>query len=119
MATLESNSPANPSPQIVFLIIEGNNINSVNTNIEVGNVITYKQEVIDEKIVSYFENKNIIINSGFEVEEVLFLLETVVKSGKKIIGLDLNEVAPGEDEWDANVGARMLYKLCNIMAVVS
>jgi len=55
------------------------------------------------------------VAGGFEVEEVLFLLEAVVKSGKKIIGLDLNEVAPGEDEWDANVGARLLYKLCNIM----
>jgi len=56
------------------------------------------------------------VAGGFEVEEVLFLLETLVKSGKKIIGLDLNEVAPGEDEWDANVGARLLYRLCNIMA---
>ncbi|WP_417600515.1 agmatinase [Owenweeksia hongkongensis] len=59
------------------------------------------------------------VAGGFEVEEVLYLLETLVKSGKKIIGLDLNEVAPGEDEWDANVGARLLYRLCNIMAVGS
>ena len=32
-----------------------------------------------------------------------------------IVGFDLCEVAPapsGDDEWDANVGARMLYKLC-------
>ncbi len=56
------------------------------------------------------------VAGGFEVEEVLFLLEKVMESGKEIIGLDLNEVAPGEDEWDANVGARLLYKLCNIMA---
>jgi agmatinase len=29
------------------------------------------------------------------------------------VGFDLNEVAPGPDgdEWDANVGARLLYKL--------
>jgi agmatinase len=38
-----------------------------------------------------------------------------VGSGRQIIGLDLNEVSPGEDEWDANVGARLLYRLCNIM----
>ena len=56
------------------------------------------------------------VSGGFEVEEVLYLLEKVVESGKQIIGLDLNEVSPGEDEWDANVGARLLYKLCNIMA---
>ncbi|HBZ34957.1 MAG TPA: hypothetical protein DEO33_00790, partial [Rikenellaceae bacterium] len=34
-------------------------------------------------------------------------------SNKKIIGFDLCEVAPASDnEWDANVGARLLYKLC-------
>src|SRR5690606_1558321 len=52
------------------------------------------------------------VAGGFEVEEVLFPLEKVVRSGRKIIGMDLNEVAPGEDEWDANVGARLLYRLC-------
>lgn len=59
------------------------------------------------------------VAGGFETEEVLFLVEAVVRSGRTIIGLDLNEVAPGPkgDEWDANVGARMLYRLCNLMAV--
>ena len=57
------------------------------------------------------------VAGGFEVEEVLFLLEKLVESGRTIIGLDLNEVAPGEDEWDANVGARLLYRLCNLMAL--
>ena len=41
-------------------------------------------------------------------------MSAVVRSGRKIIGFDLNEVAPdpsGESEWDANVGARLLYKL--------
>ncbi len=41
----------------------------------------------------------------------------VARSGKKIIGFDLNEVAPGKDEWNGNVGARMLFKMCNIAAV--
>jgi agmatinase len=30
---------------------------------------------------------------------------------RRIVGFDLCEVAPGPDEWDANVGARVLYKL--------
>ncbi|MBA3542392.1 MAG: arginase family protein, partial [Deltaproteobacteria bacterium] len=32
----------------------------------------------------------------------------------QIVGFDLNEVAPGPegDEWNGNVGARLLYKLC-------
>ena len=34
-----------------------------------------------------------------------------MRSGKRIVGLDLCEVAPGETEWDANVGARLLYKM--------
>lgn len=40
------------------------------------------------------------------------LLARVVKSGRRIVGFDVVEVAPGpDDEWDANVGARVLYKL--------
>lgn len=49
---------------------------------------------------------------GFSLDEVVFLLEKVITSGRKIIGFDLCEVAPGKDEWDGNVGARVLYKLC-------
>jgi agmatinase len=41
----------------------------------------------------------------------------VAESGRVIIGFDVNEVAPGdEDEWDANVGARLLYRLANLTA---
>ncbi len=57
------------------------------------------------------------VAGGLEMSEVLYLLEELVKSGRTIIGLDLNEVAPGADEWDANVGARLLYKLCNLMTL--
>lgn len=56
------------------------------------------------------------VAGGFEFEEALYLIELVVESGKKIIGFDLNEVAPGEDDWDANVGARLLFRICNLMA---
>jgi agmatinase len=57
------------------------------------------------------------VAGGLEYEQVIYLLKKVVKSGKKIIAFDLNEVAPGENDWDANVGARLLYQLCNWMAV--
>ena len=58
------------------------------------------------------------VAGGFEVEQVLFLLEKVVKAGKKIIAFDLNEVAPGPDgdDWDANVAARLLYRIANLVA---
>lgn len=55
------------------------------------------------------------VAGGFETEQVLFLLEKLVLSGRTIIGIDLSEISPGEDEWDANVGARLLYRMCNLM----
>lgn len=57
------------------------------------------------------------VPGGLDFFQVTSLLKMVAQSGKKIIGFDLNEVAPGDDEWDANVGARLLYILCNTMAV--
>jgi agmatinase len=49
---------------------------------------------------------------GFELDEVNYLLFEVVKSGRKIVAFDLNEVSPGtDDDWDANVGARALWNL--------
>lgn len=58
------------------------------------------------------------VAGGFEFHQVTLLLSLLARSGKKIIGFDLNEVAPGEtDEWDANVGARLLYQLSNWMGV--
>ena len=50
---------------------------------------------------------------GLSFAEVSALLRTVVASGRRIVGFDLNEVAPdpeGRSEWDGNVGARVLYK---------
>lgn len=71
------------------------------------------------------------VPGGLDFREALYLLKKVVSSGRKIIGFDLNEVAPANahlfdelfdesddesatstNEWDANVAARLLYKLC-------
>lgn len=57
------------------------------------------------------------VPGGLSYNEAVYLLITLAKSGKQVIGFDLNEVAPSTDEtseWDAIVGARMLYKLCNL-----
>ncbi|MCE2885235.1 MAG: agmatinase family protein [Planctomycetaceae bacterium] len=53
------------------------------------------------------------VPGGLTFPEVCHLLEVLSRSGKKVVGFDLCEVAPGApgDEWDANVGARVLYKL--------
>ena len=61
------------------------------------------------------------VPGGLDFQEVIYLIQQIAKSGRKIIGFDLNEVSPGlssahtqdtASEWDANVGARILYKLC-------
>ena len=57
------------------------------------------------------------VPGGFEFEQVVYLVEKLVTSKRKIIGFDLNEVAPGKDEMDANVGARLLYRVANAMLV--
>jgi agmatinase len=52
------------------------------------------------------------VAGGFKLEEITYLLFKLAESGKKIVGFDLNEVAPGkDDDWDANVGARALWNL--------
>ncbi|QIL77864.1 agmatinase family protein [Hymenobacter sp. HDW8] len=57
------------------------------------------------------------VPGGLEFEEALYLIRMVVRSGREIIGCDLNEVAPGDTDWNGIVGARLLYQLCNWMAV--
>ncbi len=56
------------------------------------------------------------VAGGFEFEQVLLLIEKMVDAGKRIIAFDLNEVTPGGNEWDANVGARLLYRIANLTA---
>lgn len=52
------------------------------------------------------------VAGGFKLEEISYLIFKLVESGRKVIGFDLNEVAPGPvGDWDANVGARALWNL--------
>lgn len=56
------------------------------------------------------------VPGGLDFNQAIYLIQKLVKTGKTIIGFDLCEVAPGdESEWDGNVGARLLYKLANLM----
>jgi agmatinase len=59
------------------------------------------------------------VAGGFETEQILFLIEKIVKSGRKIIAFDINEVSPGADgdDWDANVAARLLFRIANLAAM--
>lgn len=53
------------------------------------------------------------VPGGLSFAQASYLLGAVARAGRRVIGFDLTEVAPGPrgDEWDANVGARLLYKL--------
>jgi agmatinase len=51
------------------------------------------------------------VPGGLSWNEAIGLLRAIVRARKRIVGLDLCEVSPGETEWDANVGARLLYKM--------
>ena len=54
------------------------------------------------------------VPGGLSFQQAMYLVKRVAQAGITIVGFDLNEVVPGagDDEWDANVGARVLYKLC-------
>jgi agmatinase len=51
------------------------------------------------------------VPGGLSWNDAIGLLRAIRRAKKRIVGLDLCEVAPGETEWDANVGARLLYKM--------
>ena len=40
----------------------------------------------------------------------------VLESGRQVVGFDLVEVGIAETDWNANVGARALFYLCNVLA---
>jgi agmatinase len=57
------------------------------------------------------------VPGGLELEQAFCLCREVVRSGREIIGFDVCEV--GNVEWDGNVGARIVYKLVNLMSSVN
>lgn len=64
-------------------------------------------------------NSGTPVHGGFESEQVFYLLKKMIASGKKFLGFDLVEVGVGENDWDSNVGARVLFKLCNLLTAAN
>lgn len=64
----------------------------------------------------YCPNTGTPVPGGLSYEQATYLLSKLANSDKNIIGIDLVEVAPGEDDWDGNVGARLLFHLCGVFA---
>ena len=74
--------------------------------------ISFDIDGLDPKLCP---NTGTPVQGGFETEQVFYLFDKMAKSGKKIIGFDLSEIRISENGWDANVGARVLFKLCNLL----
>ena len=79
--------------------------------------ISFDIDGLDPKLCP---NTGTPVPGGLEFSEAIYLIKSLVASGRRIIAFDLNEVAPGAagaTDWDANVGARLLYQLCAWMGV--
>jgi len=74
--------------------------------------ISFDVDGLDPKLCP---NSGTPVPGGMEAEQIFYIFNKLVKSGKKIIGFDLNETGVGENDWDANVSARILFKLCNLL----
>ena len=71
---------------------------------------------IDGMYPWYCPNTGTPVPGGFSFEQAAYLFSRLAETNKEIIGFDLVEVAPGDDDWDGNVGARMLFHMCGAFA---
>lgn len=77
--------------------------------------VTFDVDALDPTLCP---NTGTPVPNGLLWDETMIWLEALGASGKRVVGLDLNEVSPGpdaksgeNDTWDAIVGARLLYRL--------
>lgn len=83
-------------------------------------VETLPQEVyvsfdIDGLTYENCPNTGTPVAGGLTFNKAVWLIDALVRSGRRIIGFDVVEVAPApEVHIDAITGARMLWKLCNL-----
>lgn len=56
------------------------------------------------------------VPGGFQLDELYLLFSGILSSGRTIIGFDLSEVGVSDNDWNANVAARLLLKLCNLLS---
>ncbi|MGN6600897.1 MAG: agmatinase family protein [Ginsengibacter sp.] len=74
--------------------------------------ISFDVDGLDPKLCP---NTGTPVPGGFELEQVYYLLQKILTSGRQIIGFDLDEVGVSANEYDENVGARILFKLSNLL----
>lgn len=71
---------------------------------------------VDAMYSWYCPNTGTPVPGGISFEQATYLFNKLTNSGKEIIGFDFVEVSPGENDWDGNVGARMLFHMCGVLA---
>ncbi len=74
--------------------------------------ISFDIDGLDPKLCP---NTGTPVQGGLQTEQVNYLFRRIVKSGRQLVGFDLVEIGVGELCWDANVGARELWQLCNLL----
>lgn len=72
--------------------------------------ISFDVDGLDPKLCP---NTGTPVPGGLELEQTFSLFRELINSDRKIIGFDVCEV--GDAEWDGNVGARIVYKLANLL----
>lgn len=77
--------------------------------------VVYISFDIDGLTIEHCPHTGTPVPGGITFEQVVYLMECVADSDRRIAGFDLVEVVPcPEDKIDAVVGARVLYKLCGL-----
>ena len=74
--------------------------------------ISFDIDGLDPKLCP---NTGTPVPGGFDAEQMVYLFNKMAEQGKQIIGFDLVEIGSGEGCVDANVGARLLWRLCNLL----
>ncbi len=70
---------------------------------------------IDGLELCYAPHTGTPVGGGLSYNQAIYLLEQLVESGREIVGFDLVEVVPHDDDLiDLVVGVRMIYKLCGL-----
>ena len=96
-------------------------LNGINWKSQVENIVKTLPENVyisfdmDGLEPSLCPNTGTPVAGGLQFNEAVYLIEEVVRSGRKLIGFDVCET--GSHSWDANVASRIIYRISVLTAV--
>ncbi len=74
--------------------------------------ISFDVDGLDPKLCP---NTGTPVPGGLEFAQAIYLMKLVKDSGREIIGFDVVETGGFPNDWDGNVAARIVYKLCGMV----